>query len=157
MTSGIKGSAGSSCTKCGSTKMHARGLCQKCYDKALRIGELVILQETKDYESRTTGRGRSLRDGRSDHYLYSTWQQMISRCSNPNACGYQYYGGRGITVCARWRADFWNFVDDMGDRPLGKSLERKNYNGNYTPANCEWADPKTQATNRRPRCKKVKA
>lgn len=73
---------------------------------------------------------------------------MIQRYTNPNVPAYRNYGGRGIKVCRRWRT-FTNFLADMGERPVGLSLERKRVNGNYTPSNCHWADRKRQARNRR--------
>jgi len=61
---------------------------------------------------------------------------------------YQYYGARGIHVCRRWKT-FANFLADMGERPPGYSLERKNVNKGYSPANCEWIPQSQQAKNRR--------
>lgn len=79
---------------------------------------------------------------------YMSWAAMIQRCTNPNNHAYRRYGGRGIKICKRWRK-FENFIADMGRRPTGKSLDRKDNDGNYSPANCEWATPKQQANNRR--------
>lgn len=76
--------------------------------------------------------------------------QIIQRCTNPSATGYENYGGRGITVCERWASSFQAFFDDLGPRPSpGFSVERLNCNGNYEPENCVWADRQAQALNTR--------
>jgi len=82
---------------------------------------------------------------------FLSWVAMNSRCSNPNATHYQYYGGRGIAVCDRWRGDFQAFLADMGERPEGRTLDRIDVDGNYEPSNCRWATPVEQAANKRPR------
>jgi hypothetical protein len=80
---------------------------------------------------------------------YLSWKAMNARCNNPNSPDFPNYGGRGITVCARWDS-FENFLADMGQRPEGKTLDRyPNMNGNYEPGNCWWSTPKEQANNRR--------
>lgn len=79
---------------------------------------------------------------------YRSWVSMRQRCTNPNATGYKNWGGRGITVCERW-GKFSAFLSDMGERPPGTTLERKDRDGNYEPNNCCWATYKQQANNRR--------
>jgi hypothetical protein len=68
---------------------------------------------------------------------------MHRRCSEPKFRDFKYYGGRGIQVCERWNS-FENFLLDMGVRPKGKTLDRKNNHGNYDPSNCEWASHTAQ-------------
>lgn len=94
---------------------------------------------------------RKQKAGNSAHPLYKTWESMKQRCNNENATKYNNYGGRGISVCARWNYDFWSFVEDMGARPEGRTLDRVDNDGNYEPTNCRWATPTEQAANSRPK------
>jgi ribosomal protein L34E len=82
---------------------------------------------------------------------FHSWVAMIQRCMNPENDSYQHYGARGITVCERWscHAGFINFLNDMGRRPKGKTLDRENVEGPYCPDNCRWASAQTQTENRR--------
>lgn len=86
---------------------------------------------------------------KSSHPLWYTWVDMVRRCNNPKRPGYSRYGGRGISVCPRWK-DFWVFVEDVGTRPSKKhSLDRIDNDGNYEPDNTRWATAKQQNLNRR--------
>lgn len=85
------------------------------------------------------------------HPLYTTWNQMKSRCYYPKNNRYKHYGARGIKVCDRWLGEngFENFVTDMGERPSNRhSLDRIDLNGDYTPTNCRWATYEEQNRNR---------
>jgi len=80
---------------------------------------------------------------------YRSWRSMKERCYVKSCIEYERYGGRGIEVCERWRNSFENFLEDMGERPEGYSIERKDFNGNYEPSNCCWIPFNHQARNKR--------
>lgn len=97
---------------------------------------------------------------------YIAWQHAMRRCDNPNDRGYQYYGGRGIRVCGRWRKSYEAFLADMGRKPSPDySLDRIDVNGHYSCGrcdecvssgwtfNCRWADRTTQRLNQRKRAR----
>lgn len=86
--------------------------------------------------------------------VYRVWGNMIQRCTNPNLDRYKDYGGRGITVCERWRNSFEAFYADVGDRPEGMFLDRINNDGNYEPNNVRWVTRAQSNLNTR-RCKFV--
>jgi hypothetical protein len=76
---------------------------------------------------------------------------MKQRCTNPNNARWKNYGERGITYTEDWET-FEGFYKDMGERPLGLSLERVDVNGNYCKENCVWATPQQQVRNQTRRC-----
>jgi hypothetical protein len=87
---------------------------------------------------------------------YYSYTAMLSRCTNPKHDDWRHYGGRGISVCERWRESYSAFLADMGRRPtLKHSIDRINPDGAYEPSNCRWATPSEQRNNRRATKKEV--
>lgn len=81
---------------------------------------------------------------------YYAWQHIKDRCYNLKNKRYKDYGGRGITVCDRWKDSFENFLADMGPKPSNKhSIDRIDNDGNYEPKNCKWSTATEQARNQR--------
>lgn len=85
---------------------------------------------------------------RSSSPTYNSWQSMKRRCLEEYSISYPNYGGKGIKVCDRWLESFENFLNDMGERPNGMTLDRIDTSGNYEPSNCRWATKEEQSRNR---------
>ena len=145
---------------------HVRGnmrwLCQcDCGNQKIVYGHLLAAGTTRSCRclqaearlQRFTTHGHT-RAGKPTR-TFRSWEAMLKRCFNRNSEHWPGYGGRGITVCERWLS-FVNFLADMGERPPGKTLDRKDNDGNYEKSNCRWATPLEQASNRRSRSIKHK-
>jgi len=119
-------------------------------------GKEVVLQTQFLFRGQLSC-GCILKQGRPKHNhahvgmfsaTYWSWTAMRARCFYAGHRSFPIYGGRGITVCERWK-DFKNFLADMGERPKERTLDRIDPDGNYEPSNCRWASPLTQFHNRR--------
>ena len=97
-----------------------------------------------------TSAARSTIHGKSNTKEWLAWRNMLVRCYDPTHNQYANYGGRGVTVCERWRDTFGAFFQDMGLAPSrGHSVDRINVDAPYAPDNCRWATQREQQNNRR--------
>ena len=122
---------------CDALPPYKKELCNKHYTRNLKYKDVNFVEKR--------------REGQTTHPLYNTYYGMKGRCLQENDKDYPRYGGRGITICDRWLGvdGFFNFIEDMDERPKGYTLDRKDTNSDYTPNNCRWADAHTQSGNKR--------
>jgi hypothetical protein len=116
--------------------------------------KVIDVQSIKRGDTKSCGcisTGKKTRHGMCRTRTYISWQMMKGRCLNKNYTEYKRYGARGIKVCDRWMK-FENFYKDMGKRPKGKTLDRKDNNKGYYKDNCKWSTPKEQSNNQRTNC-----
>lgn len=140
------------CNGCGNEYVSTKSLVNSgqssscgCWKKA-RLSRVMI---GNDYGVSHGFRRGALKPGAKTNPTYNSWFSMIRRCTYPKNPSFHNYGGRGITVCERWM-NFENFFADMGEKPVGTSLDRwPDRYGHYQPTNCRWATFKQQNANLR--------
>ena len=126
--------------------LHWKCQCNSC-------GYTVSYPQYKLTKEPKCGKCRSDRKHyKSEYYStpeFNSYQSMLQRCTKTTNKDYKNYGGRGINVCERWLNSFEAFLEDMGKRPSGMTLDRIDYNGNYEKSNCRWAPEVVQNRNKR--------
>lgn len=125
---------------------HNQGVeCQGPGEKCAECGWNPTVMEARLQDQRDTRRaertveGWQLYTGKvAEEPLYQVWRQTRNKCYDPSHPGYENYGAKGIGMCQSWKYSLVEFVNDMGPRPKGYVLGRRDMNGDFNPSNCEW-------------------
>lgn len=142
---------------CGQFAYAGRGVVRNYVSGHNSVGRAFSHSEESKAKIRAKRAGQQNVSGIVPHGMsrtptYKSWVSMLWRCRDPRDASYPRYGGRGITVCDRWEprrgGSFLNFLADLGERPEGMTLDRRNGDGNYDPGNCRWATIAEQNANR---------
>jgi hypothetical protein len=128
-------------------------ICQTCGGSFLfrlspsRVGRGKYCSKSCGNTATSRRHGHAGTDRKVASKTYTTWATMTQRCHNPSNSKYRMYGANGICVCPEWRDSFAAFLQDMGERPEGMTIDRIDGSRGYEPGNCRWASPKTQQRN----------
>lgn len=126
------------------------GTVREVEGKSLRTGISKGCGCTRYEHAAIASRLANTKHGMRNTRLYVIWQAMKGRTQYPTTHSYEYYGGKGVTICDEWKNDFQSFADWALSHGYNDTLtiDRINPNGNYEPSNCRWATWSEQARNK---------